>query len=352
MNKTYLDFFNYYLIQFLNDLTSQFPNVKTDIINNYRNLLEGKHNKNDQYVKRFMIKINEHLIHIAKKDETLFNSDNLFLLEGVNFTSLWSNANEQNKKAIWKYLQLLMVLGRKIVPSKDDIMNILNRVGGVINAPDKIESSQKKDENLGDDNSNMLNMLSMASTMLNSNNGNSNPLLGMLGNMMNSENGENPLMNLAQTIQENMAQNTNEDVDTDTGCSEQGSFLNEMTSMAKEMEETLGLENVEGLSNEDGTPNMAKAMSHLMSGDNPQKMAQMIGKMTGKLQKELQSNPNAQGDLLKQATEMMGVDPNLVQNLTQMMGGNTAQVNRAREATRNETARQRLRKKLDEKNRK
>ena len=80
MDYTYNDYFNYYLKEFLNELINNFPEVKPNVLANYRNLLEGKDNKNDVYVKYFMTKINNHLISIAKKDDTLFNKENLLTL--------------------------------------------------------------------------------------------------------------------------------------------------------------------------------------------------------------------------------------------------------------------------------
>jgi hypothetical protein len=40
MDKTYLDYFNYYLKQFLNEIISYFPYTKAMILENYRAILE------------------------------------------------------------------------------------------------------------------------------------------------------------------------------------------------------------------------------------------------------------------------------------------------------------------------
>ena len=50
MEKTYLDYFNYYLKQFLNEIISYFPYTKSMILENYRAILEGTDDKNDLYV--------------------------------------------------------------------------------------------------------------------------------------------------------------------------------------------------------------------------------------------------------------------------------------------------------------
>ena len=109
MDKTYLDYFNYYLKQFLNEIISYFPYTKSMILENYRAILEGTDNKNDLYVKYFMTKANQHLLAIAKKDVALFDNEVLYLIEGVNFHDLWrsSESNDNNKSLSLFILSLL-----------------------------------------------------------------------------------------------------------------------------------------------------------------------------------------------------------------------------------------------------
>jgi len=42
MDYTYLDYFNYYLREFLNEILVKYPELKNNILGNYRDLLEGK----------------------------------------------------------------------------------------------------------------------------------------------------------------------------------------------------------------------------------------------------------------------------------------------------------------------
>ena len=72
MDYTYLDYFNYYLKEYLSELVNTFPETREPILANYRPLLEGKGDKNDIYVKCYYTKINNFLSQIAKKDITLF----------------------------------------------------------------------------------------------------------------------------------------------------------------------------------------------------------------------------------------------------------------------------------------
>ena len=152
MDYTYLDYFNYYLKEYLSELVNTFPETREPILANYRPLLEGKGDKNDLYVKCYYTKINNFLSQIAKKDVTLFDTPGKIFIEGVDLYAIWnsSSATDANRTAIWKYLQILMILGRRLIPNHKEIVDILNRVSnGDINVPAKVEktlTSDTKDE--------------------------------------------------------------------------------------------------------------------------------------------------------------------------------------------------------------
>ena len=101
---------------------------------------------------------------ICTKDQTLFEPSSyvdketglvagLFLLEGVDFLKLWASSfnTVENQASIWKYLQLLTIIGRKIVPNKAEVLEMLNSVGTQVQAPAKVEKTLLgADEDLGD----------------------------------------------------------------------------------------------------------------------------------------------------------------------------------------------------------
>jgi hypothetical protein len=78
MDYTYLDYFNYYLKEYLSELVNTFPETRDPILANYRTLLEGSNDKNDIYAKCYYTKINNYLTQIAKKDETFLDSISTF----------------------------------------------------------------------------------------------------------------------------------------------------------------------------------------------------------------------------------------------------------------------------------
>lgn len=152
MEYTYQEYFNYYLKECLNELINTFPETQQPILANYRPLLEGRDDKNDLYSKCFYTKINNFLAPIAKRDITLFETPGKIFIEGVDIHFIWnnSNANDTNRTAIWKYLQILMILGRKIIPNHKEIIELLQKVSnGDIMIPAKVEktlTTEEKDE--------------------------------------------------------------------------------------------------------------------------------------------------------------------------------------------------------------
>ena len=364
MDKTYLDYFNYYLVQFENDLLAQFPFTKDGLLTNYRPLLEGNDKKNDVYVKFFVAKVNNHLTHIGKKDESMFSGENvLMLLEGVDFNQIWNSeeATPNNKQAIWKYLQLLTILGRKVIPNKDEVIQVLNQVGGVINTPSHVEMKQGD----GDDEpevSGLESVLDMAgnATKLASmfglggagGSGGTGDMMKGLTDMLSNPQGLMEKMGLdmdkMKEAVESMGQglvpegdNTSDENEesgdnTDTNPSNDSNPMNEF---AKTLESI-------GLDTSDPNPNMMDVMSKLVSsGKLPELMkttSNLVGKMTGgagggleNMMKNLMGGQQSAADL-RQAAEATGQD--------------RGQQNRVREATRNLATRDRLRAKLAAKN--
>ncbi len=74
MDYTYIDYFNYYLKEYINELINTFPETQKPLLDNYRYLLENNNDKNDFYAKCFYTKINNYLTYISKHDKTMFDS--------------------------------------------------------------------------------------------------------------------------------------------------------------------------------------------------------------------------------------------------------------------------------------
>jgi hypothetical protein len=388
MDKTYLDFFNYYLQQFLNELISYFPSTKRGILDNYRSLLEGRDMKNDCYVKFFMTKCNDCLAEISKKDVKLFEREQVVLIEGVNFHEVWTcpESNDQNRMAIWKFLQLLVLLGRRVIPNTQEIVDMLKRVGGTIDTPTPTDLKKAEGDDTEDKEgatAGISNILNMASSL-----GNIGNLVGGLAGGAGGEGLAN-LGNLASTITEGLKNFNLEDMmkqmssampptsttgDASSGTAncpegdqgpagEPGLFNGGLfADLAKDVASTFEIpkpdEGSAGSGQEGQTPgqipDMSKAFQNFMTGDNPAKMMNLIGKYGARLQQDIANGKMNPMSLLQQATQMMGGAsaaggvPNIAE-MAKAMGADQAALNRMKNATRGDATKDRLRAKLEAK---
>jgi len=437
MDYTYIDYFNYYLKEYLSELVNTFPETREPILANYRSFLEGNDEKNDIYAKCYYTKINNFLTQISKKDESLFETPGKIFIEGVDLYSIWNNTNatNDNRVAIWKYLQILMILGRKIIPNHKEIVEILNKVSnGNINVPAKVEktlTTDEKDESdetpsvfgLGD----IASSLGGISSLMNGlNKGGDNKIGGiinglssLMGGGAGGGNGENQFggigslmsgitdmfsnpefTNAMNNLSQQMIPNTdnadvdadaeadeeaNEEADEDTSSNENADastnenpdvkaieytesketktsskkskekqekqekpqlFNNQLFGdLAEEIGNTFNFEEME----KEGKPkNIGEALSRFMSGNNPAKLMELVGKFGGKLQDEVKKGNINPAELLKQTMSAAGGS----QNIQNMMNNPQMQqhMKNMKSNNSNNSTRDRLRAKLDKKN--
>jgi hypothetical protein len=405
MEYTYLDYFNYYLKEYINELINTFPETQQPLLANYRPLLEGRDDKNDLYVKCFYTKINNFLSPIAKRDSTLFETPGKVFIEGVDLYDIWHNsiATDQTRTAIWKYLQILMILGRKIIPNHKEIVELLQKVSdGQVNIPAKVEKTLASDEKddaedtpgvfgLGDIASSLGGLGNLASGLGGA--GGIGSLLSGLGGaggaggigslfsgiteMFNNPEFTNAMSQLSQNIasQAQTASNTTTDCEATsegnveaagTDCppmdekgekGEDGASSNTTThpplfnnalfgDLAKELSETFNFDEME----KDGKPqNIGEALGKFMSGNNPAKLMSLVGKFGSKLQQEVQKGSINPAELLQQTMGAMGGAGGMPQGMADMMQ-NMARNPQVQQMARNQSARDRLRAKLDKKN--
>jgi hypothetical protein len=396
MDYTYLDYFNYYLKEYINELINTFPETQQPLLANYRALLEGRDEKNDLYAKCFYTKINNFLVPIAKRDPALFETQGKVFIEGVDLFNIWNNtlATEQTRIAIWKYLQILMILGRKIIPNHKEIVELLQKVtNGEVNIPAKVEktlTTDEKDET--EETPGVFGLGDIASSL----GGLGNLASGLgLGNIANSLGGENGIGNLISGItqvfnnpeftnamsqlSQNMAsaatadtssntdnsstetvENGTEPVsttstipDTNTNATENTTtpppplFNNPLFGdLAKELTETFNFEEME----KNGKPqNIGEALGKFMSGNNPAKLMNLVGKFGSKLQQEVQRGSINPADLLQQTMGAMGGVNNLPQGMANMMH-NMSRNPQVQQMAKAQSTRDRLRAKLEKRN--
>jgi hypothetical protein len=104
---------------FINDLVVAFEERKNGILSCCELILklENIDNiENHESIKQFLETIYKHNSKITKRDEKLFTDFTIF--KDVNMTELWEVATDQNKQAIWKYLQSFAIISIHFYSSK------------------------------------------------------------------------------------------------------------------------------------------------------------------------------------------------------------------------------------------
>lgn len=104
---------------FINDLVVAFEERKNSILSSCDLILKLETIdtiENYDAIKQFLETIYKHNSKITKRDEKLFTDFTIF--KDVNMTELWEVATDQNKQAIWKYLQSFAIISIHFYSSK------------------------------------------------------------------------------------------------------------------------------------------------------------------------------------------------------------------------------------------
>ena len=286
--STYLEKFNFYLTNFLTELNNVFPEYNEIFVKNYSDIFpqteESKSNNTDKYVKNYMNSVKEYYKEVAKKDDSIFKGEKeINLLLGLDFRNLWvKDINEKTRESIWKYLQTLYVIGKKVVGEDDEINELLNKFTS--QTGDATQEEMMK--NIKNETDEMMNMFKNLSQI------EQNPDL--------PETSENDMKNLFE-----------------------GGVISDI---AKELTNELNLDNLDM-----GEPkNINEAFANLMGGGNGNKgFFDLVTKVGEKIQNKVQSGEVNQNDLMNEAQKMMGglKDPNkmanIMKNRQQQHGGPT-----------------------------
>ncbi len=384
MEYTALDYFNYYLREFCNEITANFPDFEKGVVANYRELLEAKQSKNDTYIKCFVSRVNDHMEAICKRDVSLFDPARyvdkatgspgvLVFIEGVDMLALWSSSfnNDATAASIWKYLQLLVLIGRRVVLSAAEVKDILSQVGGEVYVPAKVEKTLNgKPDDLEDagNKPDMLGLGGLASLagMIGIGNGEMPDLSGIV-KTIGEQLGSLDMSSIVSEMQKAQAETVaNLESGADTSASsgthdtEGGSATsgpsNLFADMAKEMAETVDFDAMRaGANNSEPPRGINDVFSRLMSGDNAKNIFGLAAKFAQKMQADVQSGKMKESDLFNPANmaSMMGAGldaKKMKKQAQQMAAENPAMVEEARrqqnQATQGKTA-ARLKAKLE-----
>jgi hypothetical protein len=126
-SMTYYECFNNKLDEFLKDLTNTFPDLKDiKLLRNGVNIAKVADMKLPQQVFDQTVAL-KYEKQILEKDENFFmNEDYTEVLSthGVDFNlvpqlkEVWKSLDESNKDAVWKYMQVLVLLNKKCITAK------------------------------------------------------------------------------------------------------------------------------------------------------------------------------------------------------------------------------------------
>lgn len=277
---TYVEKFNFYLKSFIDELITVYPEYKESLESEYKILFSENKTNTDEFVKEYMSMAKEYNSSIAKKDDSIFKGLNkINLLKNIDFRELWSkDINSNTRESIWKYLQTLIVIGRKVIGDDDEINDLLkkfNETGGETLG----ESFQRETDEM----------------------------MNMLKNMTDITQDPD---NSPELEEDNEMKNLFE-----------GGIISDI---AKELTGELDLENMDI-----GQPkNMNEAFNNIMGGGN-NNFFNLINKVGEKIQNKVQCGEINQNDLMNEATKMMGGLKNpdkmakILKNQQRKTGGDT-----------------------------
>ena len=299
MSKTNIEYFNYTFKLFIRDIIKIKGDYKETLEEYYKELLEEENCNDDKYIKRFMRKIGEHKKLISEKNDDLF-ANSILLLKNVDFHELWNSEGmtQEYKDTIWEYVQTLYVLGETIISDSDKIKNLVENFK-------KIRNKEEVEVESGED----------------------QELINMIKNLSENQDKENPLFD------ENILEN---------GL---------IGGLAKELAEDINLEDL-NLNISENSDNLNDVFSNLLSGDNPMNFMNLIQNVGQKIQTKLESANLDQGKLMEEAQTMMGMLGNnnpLFNDLLKNTQNEMKEANPPNNPSYNNPTRDRLRKKLEQK---
>ena len=319
-SKTNIEYFNHTLKLFINDIIKIFPCYEETLQEYYKNILENDNCNDDKFIKRFMRKMESYKTQIAKKDDTLF-SDSICIFKNVDFKEIWEHEDLGNngKEIIWNYLQTLYVIGDTIISDSNKIKNLL-------------ETFKNTRENTGE----------------NTGENTSDDIEEVDGNEPVES---DPLMNMIQNLS-NQKEPSSETGTNATGLGFDENMLGNglIGNLAKELAEEINMDDL-NLNIDENSGNVNDVLGNLMSGNNPMKFMNLIQNVGQKIENKLSDGNINQGDLVKEAQNMMGMLGNnnpMFENMMKNMQGEMRDANPPKEDTSNNPTRDRLRRKLEQ----
>ncbi len=253
--------FNKILKQFIKELHKVFPEYNIIKLKEYKNIED----KDDRFLLYFMTYIEKDIEKIANEDISLFDHEDTYFLRDIEFSRIWnSGISDNNKKAIWKFLQTLYLIGKPFINNKSDINSLISEYNETIQQGDsKDKESLKKIKKQLD------------------------VILKLVENL-NTEKEERKKENKAK-----MEGKLPEFIEN-----------SKIGQLAQELSSELDLEEL-GFGNLDDNVQDPQNLFNNILGKNPQKLMSLIQNVGGKIQNKLSDGGINESDLVGEAQEMM-----------------------------------------------
>lgn len=109
---------------FIDDIINVFPEYKGRLLSYYKGVIETKENDHPKIIE-FLKNVNEISEQVTNKDVTLFEKDPI-ILQNVSFKLIWnSDISDQTRNSIWKYLQTFCIVNIKSESTTEKINDVI-----------------------------------------------------------------------------------------------------------------------------------------------------------------------------------------------------------------------------------
>ena len=121
---------------FIDDIIKVFPEYKKRLLSYYKDVVETKKNDHPKIIE-FLKNMDEISEQVINKDVTLFEEDPI-ILQNVSFKLIWnSDISDQTRNSIWKYLQTFCIVNIQSESTTEKINDVIKLIDSNEKVKDK-----------------------------------------------------------------------------------------------------------------------------------------------------------------------------------------------------------------------
>ena len=121
---------------FIDDIINVFPEYKGRLLSYYKEVVETKKNDHPKIIE-FLKNMDEISEQVINKDVTLFEEDPI-ILQNVSFKLIWnSDISDQTRNSIWKYLQTFCIVNIQSESTTEKINDVIKLIDSNEKVKDK-----------------------------------------------------------------------------------------------------------------------------------------------------------------------------------------------------------------------